>query len=104
MANIAVIGAGFAGLSAAAYLAAEGHEVTVFEKHSTAGGRARQRRVPEGYTFDMGPSWYWMPDVFDRFFHDFGTTAEVHYRLTRLDPAFDVVYGPGDSLRVPAEY
>jgi phytoene desaturase len=101
MARIVVIGAGFAGLSAAAYLAASGHKVQVFEKNATPGGRARQHTVAEGYTFDMGPSWYWMPDVFDRFFADFGTTRSVHYNLELLDPGFEVVFGPGDTLQVP---
>lgn len=104
MARIAVIGAGFAGLSAAAYLAAEGHSVRVFEKNSTAGGRARQKVVSQGYSFDMGPSWYWMPDVFDKFFEDFGSSPAVHYHLTLLDPGFEVVFGPGDSMRIPDEY
>lgn len=104
MGRIAVIGAGFSGLSAAAYLAAAGHEVEVFEKNASPGGRARQQTVPEGYTFDMGPSWYWMPDVFTRFFADFGSSPEEHYRLTLLDPSFEVVYGPGNSLPIPADY
>src|SRR5579863_6671870 len=103
MSRIAVIGAGFAGLSAAAYLAAAGHAVSVFEKNDTAGGRARQRQVPEGYVFDMGPSWYWMPDVFERFFADFGSSPAEHYQLVRLDPGFEVVYGPGDTLAIPDE-
>lgn len=103
MSRIAVIGAGFAGLSAAAYLAAEGHQVQVFEKHATAGGRARQRITPEGYVFDMGPSWYWMPDVFERFFADFGSSPAEHYRLSLLDPGFEIVDGPKNSFAVPAE-
>src|SRR3712207_2131594 len=66
-----VIGAGFAGLSAAAFMAQAGWQVTVLEKNNTAGGRAQQLKA-EGFTFDMGPSWYWMPDVFERFFLQFG--------------------------------
>jgi len=104
MSRIAVIGSGFSGLSAAAYLASYGHEVTVYEKNSSPGGRARQIKVPEGYTFDMGPSWYWMPDVFRRFFMDFDTLPEDYYQLSLLDPGFEVVYGPGDVLAVPADY
>ncbi|HTR30163.1 MAG TPA: FAD-dependent oxidoreductase, partial [Puia sp.] len=104
MASVAVIGAGFSGLSAAAYLAYEGHEVSVFEKHTTAGGRARQMAVPEGYVFDMGPSWYWMPDVFDRFFADFGSSTADHYRLTLLDPGFEVVFEKESTLLVPDEF
>ena len=70
MSKVIVIGSGFSGLSAAAYLSAAGHEVHVFEKNATAGGRARQLKV-NNYLFDMGPSWYWMPDVFEKFFSDF---------------------------------
>jgi len=93
MSKIAVIGSGFSGLSAAAYLSAAGHEVHVFEKNPTIGGRARQLRTSNGYVFDMGPSWYWMPDIFERFFNDFGHTTEDFYSLQLLDPAFDVVFG-----------
>lgn len=104
MSRIAIIGAGFAGLSAASYLSVEGHEVHVFEKHAKPGGRARQFTTPQGYVFDMGPSWYWMPDVFERYFSDFGTSPDQHYRLHLLDPAFQVVYGAGNALSVPEEY
>ena len=65
--KITIIGSGFSALSAACYLAKKGHEVVVFEKNNSIGGRARQMRK-QGFTFDMGPSWYWMPDVFERFF------------------------------------
>ena len=70
--KIAVIGAGISGLSASSYLAKAGHEVHVFEKHNQPGGRARQFTTDNGFTFDMGPSWYWMPDVMEGFFADFG--------------------------------
>jgi len=100
----AVIGAGFAGLSAAAYLSAAGLSVDVFEKNEQTGGRARQLLTDNGYRFDMGPSWYWMPDVFQKFFHDFGSSAEQWYELTRLDPAFRVVFGPDEVLDIPAGY
>ena len=69
--TITIIGSGFSSLAAASYLAQSGHQVTVYEKNATIGGRARQLKS-DGFTFDMGPSWYWMPDVFDRFFADFG--------------------------------
>jgi len=65
--HITIIGSGFAGLSAAAYMAKEGHQVTVIEKNEQAGGRARSFESA-GFTFDMGPSWYWMPDIFESFF------------------------------------
>ena len=68
--NIAIIGSGFSALSAACYLAKSGNEVTIYEKNKTVGGRARQL-IRDGFTFDIGPSWYWMPDVFEKFFGDF---------------------------------
>jgi phytoene desaturase len=71
MKKIIIVGSGFSSLSAACYLAQQGHTVQVFEKNDTLGGRARQFKK-EGFTFDMGPSWYWMPDVFESFFADFG--------------------------------
>ena len=74
----AIIGAGIAGLSAAASLAASGHNVTVFEKNSSVGGRARTFRE-KGFTFDMGPSWYWMPEVMEQFFERFGESVTDHY-------------------------
>lgn len=64
---IKIIGSGFSSLAAACYLAQQGHQVTVYEKNATVGGRARQL-VKAGFTFDIGPTWYWMPDVFERFF------------------------------------
>src|SRR5690348_946125 len=104
MATIAVIGAGFSGLSAAAYLSRLGHDVHVLEKNAVAGGRARQLQTPEGYVFDMGPSWYWMPDVFERFFNDFGYKTSDWYNLKLLDPAFDVVLEGGRKMCIPADY
>ena len=68
--NICVIGSGFSGLSSATYLANKGHNVYVLEKNSKLGGRAR-KFSSKGFTFDMGPSWYWMPDVFEKYFKDF---------------------------------
>ncbi|MFT5893085.1 MAG: phytoene desaturase [Dokdonia sp.] len=87
--HIAVIGSGFSSLSAACYLAKAGHTVEVFEKNSTLGGRARQYKR-DGFTFDMGPSWYWMPDIFDKFFRDFGKEVADFYHLEKLNPAYQV--------------
>ncbi|MGF1924267.1 MAG: phytoene desaturase family protein [Bacteroidia bacterium] len=101
--SVAVIGAGFAGLSAAAYLAAAGYEVDVFEKNNEVGGRARQLRTDEGYLFDMGPSWYWMPEVFEKFFKDFGYRAADFYELTLLDPSFSIVF-KDNELAIPSTY
>ena len=83
--KIIVIGAGFAGLAAASRLAQQGHSVTILEKNEGPGGRARKFEV-QGYTFDMGPSWYWMPDVFEDYFAAFGRKVSDYYDLVRLDP------------------
>lgn len=86
--KVAVIGSGFAGLSAACYLAKSGAEVTVYEKNLQIGGRARQLVTENRYSFDMGPSWYWMPAVFEQFFADFDCLPADFYELSQLDPAF----------------
>ena len=103
MSKIIVIGSGFSGLSAASYLSAAGHEVHIFEKNAQAGGRARQVN-DEGYTFDMGPSWYWMPDVFEKFFNDFNYRSSDFYKLKLLDPSFDIVFPNNETMSVPENY
>jgi len=102
--EVAVIGSGFAGISAAAYLAKAGYTVHVYEKNESAGGRARQLVTDSGYIFDMGPSWYWMPEVFEQFFNDFGYKASDFYELELLDPGFSVVFGKDDVMHVPADF
>ena len=97
--KITIIGSGFSSLSAACYLAKAGHEVDVYEKNETIGGRARQFKK-DGFTFDMGPSWYWMPDVFDRFFADFGKKTSDYYDLIKLSPAYRVYYGINDFVTI----
>lgn len=89
--KISIIGGGFSGLSSACYLAREGFEVSLYEKNTSLGGRARSLKI-DGFTFDMGPSWYWMPDVFERFFSDFGKSVSDYYDLQLLDPGFRVFY------------
>ena len=101
--KVVVIGAGFAGLSAATTLADEGYEVTILEKNDTPGGRARSFKA-EGFTFDMGPSWYWMPDVFERYFQKFGKSTADYYELTRLDPSYTVIFGENDFMDIPADF
>lgn len=97
--RIAIVGSGFSSLAAAAYLAKEGHEVTVYEKNSTVGGRARQLKR-DGFTFDIGPTWYWMPDVFERFFNDFGKKPADYYELIKLNPAYSVYFGQNDFITI----
>jgi phytoene desaturase len=99
--HIVVIGAGFAGLASACVLAKEGHKVTILEKNDQPGGRARFWEK-DGFKFDMGPSWYWMPDVFENFFALFGKKPSDFYELKRLDPGYRVYYGKNDVLDVPA--
>ncbi len=100
--KVVIIGAGFAGLSAAAFMARAGWQVTVVDKNETAGGRARQLKA-KGFTFDMGPSWYWMPDVFERFFQQFGRQVGDYYTLERLDPSYRV-YWSESFTDIPASY
>lgn len=97
-----VIGGGVAGLSAASYLAKGGFEVTLLEKNSSLGGRARQF-AEQGFTFDMGPSWYWMPDVFEKFYNDFGFTTSDFYQLKRLSPSYRVINKAGEAIDIPAD-
>ena len=78
MKNITVIGSGFSGLSAAAFLAKDGYSVTLLEKNSTVGGRARLFKE-KGYSLDMGPRWYWMPEIFENFFKEFNCKIEDYY-------------------------
>ncbi len=99
--KIIVIGSGFSGLSAASFLAKEGYEVTVVEQHDQPGGRARKMKLGE-FTFDMGPSWYWMPDVFERYFASFGTTTGHYYDLHRLDPSYRIYFQDGSHWNIPA--
>ncbi len=98
--NINILGSGFSSLAAACYLAKAGHKVTVFEKNNQIGGRARQYRK-DGFLFDMGPTWYWMPDVFERFFNDFGKKPSDYYQLEKLNPAYEVFFDEGDSIIIP---
>ncbi|PIB27726.1 phytoene dehydrogenase [Maribacter sp. 4U21] len=100
--KVIVIGSGFSSFSAACYLAKEGFEVSIYEKNRTVGGRASQF-TKEGFTFDMGPSWYWMPDIFDKFFADFGKKTSDYYQLDKLSPAYKIFFSDdvitiGDSM------
>jgi phytoene desaturase len=100
--SVIIIGSGFAGLSAASFMAKAGWDVTVLEKHEQPGGRAR-RYKSAGFTFDMGPSWYWMPDVFERYFNQFNKSVSDYYKLIRLDPSYRVYYADG-PVDIPANY
>ena len=97
--NIAIIGSGFSALAAACYLSKEGNHVTVYEKNNTIGGRARQLKK-DGFTFDIGPTWYWMPDVFERFFADFDKKPSDYYELIKLSPAYQVYFGEAEFVTI----
>ncbi len=101
--KIAIIGSGFSGLSAAAYAANSGHEVHVFEKHNGPGGRARQFTTQQGYVFDMGPSWYWMPDIIENFFTDFGYKVADFFELISLNPQFEMIF-EDENIEVPKDF
>jgi len=97
--KISIIGSGFSALAASCYLAKSGNEVTIYEKNKTIGGRARQLKK-EGFTFDIGPTWYWMPDVFERFFNDFNKKPSDYYELIKLSPAYQVYFDKLDFVTI----
>jgi phytoene desaturase len=101
--KVDVIGAGLSGLYAACYLAKEGYEVNVYEKNESAGGRGRVFEA-DGFTFDMGPSWYWMPELIDQMFSDLGENREDYYALERLDPAYQVYWNAESPTNIPANF
>lgn len=103
MEKISIIGSGFSSLSAACYMAKEGCSVTVFEKNRDIGGRARQFKR-KGFTFDVGPTFYWMPDVFEKFFGDFGKSPSDYYKLVRLDPGYEIYFKKGTSIRLSSDF
>ena len=100
--KVLVIGAGFSGIATATGLAQKGFDVTLLEKHAIPGGRARKFSA-EGFTFDMGPSWYWMPDVFEAYFAQFGKKPNDYYDLVRLDPSYTIIFEDNDRLDIPAK-
>lgn len=103
MQTVAVIGSGFSGLSAAAVLAKSKKHVVLFEKNAELGGRARIFRE-NGFLFDMGPSWYWMPDVFEKYYNLFGYTTSDFYELKKLDPGFNVIFSKNEVISIPADF
>ncbi|WP_452231567.1 phytoene desaturase family protein [Lacinutrix sp. MEBiC02595] len=97
--KIIIVGSGFSSLSASCYLASKGFDVTILEKNKTVGGRARQLKK-DGFVFDIGPTFYWMPDVFERFFNDFNTSTKAYYQLNKLNPAYQIYFGKKDSISI----
>ncbi len=101
--KVVIIGSGFSSLAAACYLAESGFSVTILEKNNEPGGRARQL-IKNGFTFDIGPTFYWMPDVFERFFNDFGKSVSDYYQLIQLDPGYQIYFRKGDAIPVSADF
>ena len=100
--KVTLIGAGISSLASASFLAKAGFDVTILEKNTSIGGRARQFKT-DGFVFDMGPSWYWMPDVFEQFYAKFGHTTSDFYALKRLDPSYNVFWKDGTKTPIPAD-
>lgn len=94
-----ILGAGFSSLSAACNLAKAGFDVTVYEKNSWIGGRAAQWEN-EGFKFDMGPTWYWMPDVFEKFFNDLDANPADYFEIEKLSPGYQVYFGKEDWITI----
>jgi phytoene desaturase len=103
MSKVVIIGSGFSSFSAASTLAAKGVDVHIFEKNETVGGRSRQFSE-DGFKFDMGPSWYWMPEIFERFFNNFGHSVSDFYELKKLNPSFKMFFGKQDVIDIPADF
>jgi phytoene desaturase len=103
MKSVLIIGSGISSLSAASCLAEKGYKVTILEKHDQPGGRIRMVQE-KGFKFDLGPSWYWMPDVFERFFNKFGKTTADFYDLIRLDPSYQVIFEEDKTLQISADF
>ncbi|MEP0211715.1 MAG: phytoene desaturase family protein [Cellulophaga sp.] len=103
MKKVIIIGSGFSSLSASCYLAKAGYDVTMLEKNTTTGGRARQLKT-NGFVFDIGPTFYWMPDVFDKFFADFGKKTSEYYQLDQLNPAYQIYFGKNDSISISEDF
>ncbi len=101
--EVSIIGAGIASLSAAPVLARHGFNVTIFEKNDKAGGRINTFSH-EGFHFDMGPSWYWMPEIFEKFYQRFGYKTSDFYQLERLDPSYRVIFNENEVIDIPSSF
>ena len=102
MKKVIIIGSGFSAIASACYMAKAGYSVQVLEKNDQLGGRASLLEI-DGFKFDMGPSWYWMPDIFERFFSDFGKKVADYYELIKLSPGYRVYFGKNDYIDISDE-
>lgn len=97
--RVVVVGAGFAGLSAALQLAGRGREVTVVEQNPWPGGRAGRLDI-DGYRIDTGPTVLTMPNIIDEAFAAVGETSSQRLELLPVDPAYRAKFADGSSLDV----
>ncbi len=102
MSRVVVVGAGLAGLAAAAQLVGEGHDVVLLERGADPGGRAGTLAA-DSFTFDTGPTVLTMPHLLDRAFARLGRSREADLPLIRLDPAYRAVYADSSELLVRAD-
>ncbi len=100
--TVLIIGAGISGLSAACHLAKAGFQVQVIEKNKNPGGRANVFQK-DGFVFDMGPSWYWMPDVFESFFNHFNKKTSDYFSLEKLTPSYQIIWNKNEADNVFAD-
>lgn len=97
--KISIIGGGISGLAAAALLARKGYTVTILEKNDQLGGRAMHFKA-KGFTFDMGPSWYLMPDVFEKYFKIFKRKPQDYYILKKLNPQSRIFFSKKNIIDI----
>jgi phytoene desaturase len=94
-----VIGAGIGGIATAARLAKNGYDVTVLEKESTPGGRCNQL-IRDGHRFDIGPTLFLMPEIWEETFTSLGERMSDHLELKRIDPTYKVHFDDGLQLEL----
>lgn len=95
--RVIVVGAGPGGLASAILLASGGLDVTVLERSPTVGGRTSHHRA-EGYSFDIGPTFFLYPRVLDEIFRTAGTSLNAEVELVRLDPQYRLEFGAGGRI------
>lgn len=90
--SVVVIGGGYAGLSSACHLAQKGYNVKVVDKLSQVGGRNRELKTKEGFTFELGPSWLWMKDVHEQFYRSLDRNMDDYVKFVEINPAYRVFF------------
>ena len=100
--NVVIIGGGIGGLGAAGLFARKGYDVTLLEKNENLGGRANIFEA-NGFRFDMGPSWYLAPDIFEHYFNLVGERVEDHLDLVKLSPSYRIFFRNGGTLDIQSD-